>query len=159
MASTTELVIDRLEGEYSKGIYGGNCCNLFAGGSIIYNGFIGSHYVVFLTSMDSIIHEAPACIAARLVNMVAKESISLGIAGQGSQPVPVRLYAPEQVTITTKHLSIGDITLLTEPEHGFISCKRLTLSKAQEEDPDYFEIVKSWVIDDETEVETILRHN
>jgi hypothetical protein len=118
---------------------------------------MGSANVVFLSSKDSIIHEAPACVAAPLVTMVAKNVISLGIAGQGDQPIPVRLYAPQQLSITTKHLSVGDVMVLVEPQQGFISCKRLTLSKSTAEDPAHFEVVKSWVMNDDVEIETVRR--
>ena len=63
--------------------------------------------VVFLSSKDLMTHEAPACVAAPLVTMVANKAINLGVAGQGSQPVPVRLYVPEQLSITTTHLLLG----------------------------------------------------
>jgi len=151
-------IVDKLMKEYSGGVmHGKNSLNVFAGKSIVNKGFMGSANVVFLTSLDSISHEAPACIAAPLVNIVAKNVLSLGMAGQGSQPVPVRLYAPEQLTITVKHLSIGDLMLLVEPKHGIVSCKKLTLTKTKKEEPEYFEVIKSWVINDDTEIETVLR--
>lgn len=151
-------IVIRLKDEYSGGsMYGGHTLSAHAGRSILNNGFMGSSNIVFLSSKNSIIHEAPACIAAPLVTMVAKNVLSLGIAGQGNQPVPVRLYVPDQLSLTTKHLSIGDISMLVEPQHGFISCKKMTLSKSTEEDPTHFEVVKSWVINDDVEIETIRR--
>ena len=33
--------------------------------------------------------------------------------------------------------------------------KHLTLSKTTDEDPDYFEVVKSWVMRDDTEIEVL----
>lgn len=149
-------IVVKLRDEYSGGsMYGGQSFVAHAGQSIRNNGFMGSANVVSLTSLDSIVHEAPGCIAAPLVNMIAKNAISLGMAGKGDQPVPVRLYAPRQLSITTKHLSVGDLMILVEPEHGFVACKKLTLSKSTEEDPDYFEIVKSWAINDDMDVEVL----
>lgn len=154
--STQNDVVIRLRDEYLEGtMYGEKQLFLYAGNSINNNGFMGSANVAFFSSMNSIIHETPACIAAPLVNMIAKNAISLGMAGQGSQPIPVRLYAPKQLSITTKHLSVGDIMMIIEPKYGFISCRKLTLQKSTEEDPENFEIVKSWVIDDDVEIETV----
>lgn len=148
----------KLRDEYSReSMYGGCTFSAHAGRSISNNWFMGSANIVFLSSKDSIIHEAPACVAAPLVTMVAKNAISVGIAGQGDQPVPVRLYTPQQLSITTKHLSVGDVMMLVEPQHGFISCKKLTLSKSIEEDPPHFEVVKSWVMNDDVEIDTIRR--
>jgi hypothetical protein len=144
-----------LRNEYSEGVcYAEHVLTAHADKSIINGGFMGAGNVVFLSSLDLITHEAPGCIAAPLVNMVAKNVIGLGMVGQGSQPIPVRLYAPELLSMTAKHLAIGEIRLLAEPKHGLVSCKKLTLSKSTEEDPDHFEIVKSWVISDDVEVET-----
>ncbi|MBN9377476.1 MAG: hypothetical protein BGO14_10305 [Chlamydiales bacterium 38-26] len=149
-------IVVKLRDQYLGGtMYGSQTFVTHATQSIINRGFMGSANVAFLTSLDAIVHEAPGCIAAPLVNMIAKNSISLGMAGKRDQPVPVRLYAPTKLSITTKHLSVGDLMILVEPEHGFVACKKLTLSKSTEEDPDYFEIVKSWVINDDMDVEVI----
>lgn len=146
----------KLRDQYLGGtMYGSQSSVIHANQSIINRGFIGSANVVFLTSLDAIVHEAPGCIAAPLVNMIAKNSISLGMAGKRDQPGPVQLYAPTKLSITTKHLSVGDLMILVEPEHGFVACKKLTLSKSTEEDPDYFETVKSWAINDDMDVEVI----
>lgn len=150
-------IVLALKKEYSGGgMYGDNMCAAHAK-SISNNGFIGSKTAVFLSSQDSITHETPACVAAPHVTMVAKNAISLGMAGQKDLPVPVRLYTPEQLCITTNHLSVGNIMILIEPKHGFISCQKLTLSKSTEEDPEYVEIVKSWVMNDNVEIETVCR--
>jgi|ERR1700733_5982590 len=123
--------------------------------SMSYNGFWGSPHAVFLSSASFMEHIPPACIAAPLVTLVAKESIKLGI----TSPTPadrVVIYAPEQLSISTNHLSIGNILLVVAPKFGFISCSKLTLSKRPgEEDPDYFKVVKSWVISDKTEIEIV----
>lgn len=149
-------MITKLQSEYSGGVlYGGQSCVVHARESIKNNGFMGSENIVFLTSRDSITHEAPGCIAADLVNMVAKNVISLGMAGRGTQPVPFRIYSPKTITMTAKHLSVGDIMFLVVPDHGSISCNKLTLSKSTEEEPDSFELIKSWAINDEMEVEII----
>jgi hypothetical protein len=149
--------VAKLKDEYlgDSIIYTNQTLNTFANGSIINNGFMGSGNITILTSLKAITIEAPGCIAAPVVMMVAKNIICLGRSGQGSQSVPVRLYAPRQLSITAKHLSIGDVRILVEPEHAFISCKKLTLSKSTEEEPAHFEIVKSWAINDAMEIEVI----
>lgn len=159
MASPTPSdIILRLRDEYSSGsIYGHSSLTANARQAIRNGGFMGSSSVVFLTSNDSIVHEAPACIAAPLVNMVAQNAISMGVAGQELNSVPVRLFVTSQLTITTKHLSIGDVMILTEPKTAMLSCSRLTLFKSTDEEPDYFEVVKSWSINDEMEIEVITR--
>lgn len=157
MSLSSDIVL-RLRDEYSAGsMYGASCLSAHAQNTINNNGFMGSLNVVFLSTNDSIVHESPACIAAPLVNMVAKNAISMGIAGQGSQPVPVRLFVTNELTITTKHLSIGDVMLLTKPKNALLSCSKLTLSKSTDEEPDHFEVVKSWSINDDMEVEVVTR--
>ncbi len=126
--------------------------SMFSGSSIGHNGFMGSLNVVFLTSQQSINFQAPACIAAQLINMVAKEAIKLGSEGQGFQQNPVWVYAPVQLTITTKHLSIGDLKFIESPNYGYVSCQKLTLKKFQEEEPESFEIVRSWLMNDDVEI-------
>ena len=157
MASQTlSDIVLRLKDDYLGGSMYGEQSLVVNSGKITYNtGFLGSSTVVFLTSSDSIVHESPACIAAPLVNLVAMNAITMGMAGQGLQPVPVRLFAPISLTITTKHLFIGDIAILTEPKDALIFCSKLILSKSSEEAPAYFEVVRSWAINDDMEVEVV----
>ncbi|NGX45256.1 MAG: hypothetical protein K940chlam2_00401 [Chlamydiae bacterium] len=161
MASNANFIpdtVNSLMSEYSGGVMLGRISlEVAARDTLKNNGFMGSYNVVFLTSRDSIEHEAPGCIAAPLVNMFAKDKLSLGVAGQGSQPVPVRIFAPAQLTLTSQHLSVGDIKFLEEPKSGFLSCKKLTLIKPTEDEPVYFDLIKSWVIDDETQIEILKR--
>lgn len=157
-ALSSNEIVAKLRDQYSGGsMYGHELCSSYSAQGLINTGFIGSSNVVFLSSKNKIVHEAPACIAAPLVNMVAKEVVCMGMQGQGEQPVPVRIYAPGQLSITAKHVSVGDIMMIVEPQFGFITCKKLTLSKSTEEDPAHFEIVKSWVLGDDTEIETVSR--
>ncbi|MFY7843439.1 MAG: hypothetical protein ACOVOR_05450 [Rhabdochlamydiaceae bacterium] len=148
-------IITQLKNEYSAGsIYGGQ--SLSASAHIFRNnGFVGSANVVFITCKDSIVHEAPACIAAPLVNMVAKNLITIGIESQKSQVAPVRFYTPSQLSITTKHLSFGSVDILVEPENAFIVCKKLTLPKHDKEESNDFELIKSWVMNEDCEIETV----
>lgn len=157
MASATSSdPVLKLYNQYTRGsIYAGTRFVSFTKNRTINRGFMGSSNVVILCSENSIVHEAPACIAAPIVNMVAKNIISIGMAGQGRNPVPARLYAPEMLTITTQHLSIGELMLLTEPKNALLSCKKLTLSKSKEEEPDYFEVVRSWAINDDMKIEVV----
>jgi hypothetical protein len=122
---------------------------------IVNTEFIGSLNFVFLKSGDFIAHEAPACIAAPSVTMIAQKAISLGSIGQGSYSVPVCLYASRELTIKTQMLSIGDLNILAEPEDVTVFCKKLVLSESMKKKaPDQFEIVKSW-IDDENKIEIV----
>lgn len=123
--------------------------------SLLCDGFIGSHMILLLSATDSIVLEAPAFIVAPTVNIVAKRALELGMKDRQSQPVPVQLYVPQILSITTKHLSVGEIKFLVEPENAFVSCEKLTLLKFTEEDPDYFEVVKSWSINDRMETEVL----
>jgi hypothetical protein len=155
MSSSADWIA-RLYSEYSEwGALFDVVCMERTGNYIVNNRFMGSYSVVYLTAFNSIIHEAPGCIGAPFVNMVAKRAISLGMAGYEVQPVPLRLYCPKAITIVTKYLSIGDVRLLEIPENGFISCQKLTLSKSKEGDSDDFELIKSWAINDDMEIEVI----
>ena len=114
--------------------------------------FLGSAHAIFFSSRSKMEHESPACIAAPLVNMVAKEAISLGVNCRTSADKVV-IYAPEQLSISAKHVIIGNIKLMVTPRAAFITCKNLTLLKSQETDPDYFSVVKSWLVNDDTDIE------
>lgn len=114
--------------------------------------FLGSAQAIFLSSRSNMEHESPACIAAPLVNMVAKEAISLGVDSR-TPADKVVIYAPEQFSISAKHVKIGNILLMVTPRAAFITCKKLTLLKSQEADPDYFPVVKSWLVNDDTVIE------
>lgn len=154
--TASDVVIHSLRNEYYAGIkWGENYLSDSSEVVTVNNGFYGSLNVVHLSSGDKMFHDAPGCIASRLATLVAKNGISIGMAGQGAQPHPFRFYTPIQLSITTQHLIIGDIKFLVEPQHGFISCRKLTLIKSKEDDPSHFELVKSWVMNDDVEIETI----
>jgi hypothetical protein len=151
-------IVLQLKSQYSGGnMYVGRFLLINAGESIVNSGFMGSETVVSLGSNDSIKSEAPACIAAPLVTMVAKNAIDLGVLGQRELRVPVRLYSPEQLIITTNHFSIGDLSFLVEPKKAYISCKKLTLIKSTDEEPSVFEKVKSFLMSDDCEIEVMRR--
>ena len=150
--ATLDPAIMALSCEYKRGYHPG----VFSAHGDPYlknDGFIGSDHAIFLSSDNEITHKSPACIAAPLVTMVARNVINLGTSGPNTHTFPVRLYVPDQISITTKHLSIGDIEILKKPQHGFISCKTLTLFQSTEDAPPHFEIVLSWVSRDDTNVE------
>lgn len=148
--------IIKLSNEYPIGnvMYGYRAFSIITAVPIVNRGFMGSNGILALSSQKFIAHEASACIAAPIINMVAINKISLGMTEQGAENFfPVRLYASQQLSITTQHLSIGrNFKMICEPGYGFISCKELTLSKFTEEEPPYFEIVTSWLMNDDTEV-------
>ena len=54
-----------------------------------------------------------------------------------------------------QRLTLGDI-IFKGPERALITCKKLTLSTSKAEAPDHFEVVKSWVVNDDAEMEILL---
>ncbi len=134
------------------GFYGPSSINLGKIDTMKYGSFVGSAERVLLKGLESLTLSSPACIAAPKVYMSAKKWIHIGM-DQDSSLFPVRLYVPEALRISTKRLSIGDVKMLAMPKTTEILCEKLILRKHQEEDPDYFEIVKSWLVDEDTEVE------
>ncbi len=125
--------------------------------SITIVGFKGSSTAIFLPAKDSItIH---GCLAAPYITMIAKNAINFGMNKDGTiQSSPARLCNEEgMLAITTQHFSVGNIELIEPPSIANLACKRLTLSKTKtaDEDPASFEIVKSWVMYDDTEVVTV----
>ena len=86
----------------------------------------------------------------------------MGIRNRGAWPESLPpnsspLYAPDMLTITTKHLSIGEMEILKKPKAAFLYCSKLTLVKTKKEKPACFEMVKSWAINDDMEIETVDR--
>lgn len=143
--------INKLMCEYQGGVqYGENSLKLQAK-TIFNNGFFGSAKIVYLDATDSITHQAPGCIAAPKIVMKARKLLQIGVHQENDS---VRIYAPKTLSIETSHLSVGKVRFIGEPEEAIISCSKLTLSKYTEEEPAYFEIVKSW-INDEAEIKTI----
>lgn len=151
-------MIARLRNDYPAGpTYGSTVLSIDTPDAVYNRDFMGSENLVFITCQDAIVHEAPACIAAPRVVMAAKNAIKLGMEGQGAHPFPVRLHVPQKLLLTAKQLCVGDLSLVVEPKRGFVSCQKLLLSKSTEEEPPHFEIVKSWVVNDDVEI-AIMRH-
>lgn len=149
-------VVTRLMEQYSGGImFAGECLKAEAGGMIFNNGYMGSRNIVELKSLDSIIHQAPGCVAAAVVNMTAAKSIKLGAEGQGDQAFPVRIYASARLSMQARHLVVGDLDILVEPLNAILSCDKLTLIQSDEEEPRHFEMIKSWASNDDMEIEVI----
>lgn len=123
---------------------------------LVIDDFYGSGNTLnFLSKV--IIADGPALLAAPQVTLAAKRSISLGIVS--SIESPLRLFVPEMLTIATKHLLIGEnVKILNNPpKNGVVFCKKLLFLKGEsEQDSEHFEIVKSWIQSDETEVEIAL---
>lgn len=134
----------------SNRIYGG-ILSVRAGESIKNAAFLGSKSVVSLTADNSIIHTTPAFIAAPLVTMIAKNAV---IFFALDEQIPVRFYVPSKISITTKHLVVGNVKLLVEPNSGYVTCEKLTLVKSDRENPDQ-EIIESWITNDYCEIETV----
>jgi hypothetical protein len=155
--TNTGAIITDLWKEYSsryKGdqLFGEKVSVVKASGNIECSSFCGALRMTSLISSLSIQLQSPALLAAPIVLLLAQKKINIGIKGQHFLPHPVRFYAPEQFIISAPGLSVGNVQMLSEPKEACISCKNLDLTKEQEEDPYYFEIVKSWLVDDTTEV-------
>jgi hypothetical protein len=102
--------------------------------------FLGSYTSITLSSENFLLLDSPACIAAPIVNIIARNSISIGIPEDNS--TPVRLYVPLRLTLVTPNLSIGDCQLLQKPQQLIIKCDFLTVVTPKEENPMHLEIVQ-----------------
>ncbi len=121
--------------------------------SIECTGFMGAGKGFILRSETSYSLEAPAFIAANILTILARNALNLGLKGRGDHLQPIQIYAPQLFNISAPHISIGDVHFLEQPLKGVLACEKLTLSKTTEEDPEHFEVVKSWLKNDTTEVE------
>lgn len=150
--------IDQLKAQYPGGVtYGPKSLNYNRQSLLRNTGFFGSANIVWLTSDSAIEFEAPGCVAAPFVNMLAKKSVSLGMKGQGARPFPVRLYAPKSLSITTNNLRIGDLQILEEPKNASVFCRKLTLSRLTDENRDCIALVQSWIVPDDVELQILHR--
>lgn len=105
-------------------------------GQILENrGFIGAIKTLSLIGEQAIIHNSPACIAAQTVYMSSRNVISLGM----DSAAPVILYAPDTLSISTKHLFIENLQILGTPECAVVFCETLTVSNNQDA-----EIIRRW---------------
>lgn len=117
-------------------------------------GFLGSHNVVSICCTHTISQQAPGCIAAPVVHMVARESIKLGTEGQGDKFANVRIFAPEVLTVTTDHLFFGNVTFF-RVEKAHITCRKLTFYQRGETPPMNFEVVRNWLTYKDTQIKTV----
>ena len=116
-------------------------------------GFMGAGNSLMLRSVTSYSIESPAFIAANIMTLMAKNALNLGLEGRGDHPQPVQIYAPQLFNLSAEHISIGDVRFLEQPSHGVLACKKLTLLRTTEEEPEHFEVVQSWLKNDNTQVE------
>lgn len=122
--------------------------------SMYVSSFLGSTTSLDVKATKCIKVGADGCIAAPRINLYARANIFWSVNPLDPSPA-VRLYAPEGLSITSNVICLGNFTILYEPENASILCNRLTLIQPVREEPEVFEIVKSWVEDDNTEVEKI----
>ncbi len=150
------IPIVKLMEQYESGVtFGTNSLNIHVGESISNNGFFGSFERMFLYSKKEIIHNAPGCAAAPEIIMIANKIIGLGQDFSQAHIPPVRLFAPDKLILTTQHLRVGDLLILTEPTITSIACKKLTLIQHRDEAPESHEMIRSWLMYDDTAVETL----
>ena len=125
-------------------------------GNVETDAFLGSFNALSIFSQKSI-HllaggDSSACLAATTITLIAKDAISIGTGGVSSIDL-VKIYSPFCLSITAKHVSICHVDFVEKAVTGSISCDKLTLSKVINEEPPYYEIVKSMILLDKTEVE------
>lgn len=121
--------------------------------SIECRGFMGAGKSFILRSVTSYSIESPAFIAASVMTIMVRNALNLGLEGREEHPQPVQIYAPQLFNLSARHISIGDVRFLEQPSHGVLACERLTLLKTTEEVPEHFEVVRSWLKHDNTQVE------
>ncbi len=145
-----------LKSEYSGGTLDGGFSHIaFSFGRINNFGFMGAREFLLMTTPEPITHESPACIASPVVKMYTLGTITLGLTQQSLMSIPVRVFAPEELTFIARHICIGNIEFLIEPRTVSIACQKLSFIKTTEEEPPCFEIVKSWTMSEKTEIEII----
>jgi hypothetical protein len=116
--------------------------------------FLGSKKSLCIKAREYIQIENPGCIAAPSINFIANEILNWGVSSIESKSTATRLYAIQDFNLKANRISVGDFTILHEPENGSIECKNLTLLHTESEEPLSFEIIKSWVKNDNTEIIT-----
>ncbi|MDP1608497.1 MAG: hypothetical protein Q8L98_04180 [Chlamydiales bacterium] len=146
-----DLYINMINNEYPSSQYKEEPISEHSKKILKNNGFIGSRKAVILSSADSIIFNPLTCLAAPRISLVAENAIYF----LGKTEFPVFLYPPERLRIGADRLIVGDIEMLTDPKEAYISCKILAFVQSTEQEHSSFEIVKSWVVNDDVEIETI----
>jgi hypothetical protein len=140
--TTLTDTLSSLRDQYKTRIFEQN--NYEANNEMMINGtFLGAGSSVSIISTETMTHLAPACIAAPKVSLVAGNAIKFG--DRGDKPYPVRIYAPKQLSIITQNLSIGDLSIVVEPEDASVYCNRLTFGPSSTEK--LIEVVTSWTKD------------
>lgn len=153
---TPNLVINNLMQQYSGGVqFGREYVQLSVEESMHNTGFLGSLKIVEINSNNEIKMEAPACVAAPRVNMVALNRIELGLQGQNNQPVPIRFFIPEKFSLSAKEIVLGKVHFLCKPNTATISCEKLKLIIFGQEGQENIDTVKSWLTNQCTNLEII----
>ena len=68
--------------------------------------------MIFLSTKQYIEYTAPAYVLAPLVSMVARESICLGWRKVENSSGPVRIFAPDQISLSSRYIFIGAVAFL-----------------------------------------------
>jgi|GEM_PF-5442024 len=103
------------------------------------NGFFGSNLRFSILANETLEFEAGACCAGTSVTICAQAQLNLGLS-------PMKLYAPTELNLASKSITIGDNIEFVTPSANIhlLLCKRLTLVrseaniKAGKKEPDYF---------------------
>lgn len=121
--------------------------------SFICSGIVSSEHALFLESDESMIYRYPAVLKAPRVSLGAEKAIYLGMNNPEPFSDPVQIKAPQYLSITTPHLSVGELTFAERPKTGMISCKKLTFLRSTKEET--VELIKSLLIRDDTIIEVV----
>ena len=119
---------------------------------IIQDGFCGSAEELILKVDDAIVVEAPGCLAAPKIRLIAKEKLSLGTAKRSRIAVPVRIFSPESFFITTRHLVVGEVLFLVNPAEVRIYCNKVTFIQHELQPYDCMDHFKKWFINPHVKV-------
>ncbi|NGX42140.1 MAG: hypothetical protein K940chlam7_00417 [Chlamydiae bacterium] len=117
--------------------------------------FTGSLDAIEAVSLDSIVVKKLATIAARRVSLYATNKIKLGMEEDTNpdKEGPVYIFAPQQLTIVTNVLSVGNFKPMVNSDNVTISCKTLRIrEKSDEGVPEsVVEMFQSWIINENAE--------
>lgn len=140
-----EQTIIELKNQYKDPIFYDKDVTLQAN-YIIDNGFKGSYNTIVFTSKDTMTFEAPGCLAAPMITMVARNAINLGTSMQRNELFPLRIYAPLYLSIIADHITLGDLDLETIPKLAIIYCRKLSFLCVEAQEIPVYEKVKNWKI-------------
>lgn len=154
---TSRLEIWDYRNEYCEATYSSANLKIDSSASYVGQGFVGSEEALVITAEEGIQLEAPVCVAAKYVTLLARDRIAIGTAGQLSDMTPVRIYAKELLNISTEHLILGSEVqfVVFAATTVFISCKKISIvcpHGLSGGDPPLYPLLRLWAKHAEIEV-------